>query len=246
MRVFLAAHGPRLAAVRVEQPRLLIHRPAGFPDFDLPQRLHLDRLHDKPHGVDVLDLAARAIRLPMLAHGHIHVRAHGPFFHIAITRAEVAQDRTQFAYIRTRFLRGADVRLADNFHQRHTGTVEVDIRLRRVLVVQRLSRILLQMQPRDADIFARAIRQFDRHYPGANNWVLELGNLIAGWQIRIEIILPVEPANQVDLRIQAQPGAHRLRHAFGINHRQHTGEGRINETHLRIRCRPECRRRARK
>ena len=182
----------------------------------------------------------------MLAHGHIHVRAHGPFFHIAITRAEVAQDRTQFAYIRTRFLRGADVRLADNFHQRHTGTVEVDIRLRRVLVVQRLSRILLQMQPRDADIFARAIRQLNRHHPSADNRVLELRNLVAGWQIGIEIILPVEPANQVDLRVQPQPGTHRLRHAFRVNHWQHAGEGGIDETHLRIRCRPECRRRARK
>jgi hypothetical protein len=51
---------------------------------------------------------------------------------------------------------------------------------------------------------------------GADDGMLELADLIAIRQIGVEIILPVEAADQVDMRLQPQPGAHRLRHAFRL------------------------------
>src|SRR6185437_16047322 len=58
--VFLGAHRPRLAAMRIEQARLLHDRAAVFENLDLAARLVLDRLHDEADRVDVLDLGARA------------------------------------------------------------------------------------------------------------------------------------------------------------------------------------------
>jgi hypothetical protein len=64
--------------------------------------------------------------------------------------------------------------------------------------------------------------------------VFELADLIALRQIGVEIILPVEPAHQIDLRIDAQAGTHCLRHAFLVDDRQHAGKGRVHETDLRV------------
>ena len=63
-----------------------------------------------------------------------------------------------------------------------------------MLVVQALARILLQVQPLDADARDLAARQIDQHLALAHDGVLVLRNLITGGQIGIEIILPVEDA----------------------------------------------------
>ena len=69
----------------------------------------------------------------------------------------------------------------------------------------------------------------------ADDRVLELGNLIALRQVRIEIVLAVEDRALVDLRLQAKPGAHRLLDAFLVDHRQHAGHGRIDERDVGVR-----------
>jgi hypothetical protein len=79
MRLFLRAHGARLALVWIEQPRLLIDRAAIFEDRDLATRFRLDGLADEADRVDVLDLAARAEIATRPAHRHVHVGPHGAF-----------------------------------------------------------------------------------------------------------------------------------------------------------------------
>ena len=111
--------------------------------------------------------------------------------------------------------------------------------LGRVLVVQRLAGILLQMQPRDADLARGAVGELDLDLAFADDRVLVLADLIAGRQIGIEVVLAVEPADQVDVRVQPKPGAHRLRHAFAVDHRQHAGKRRIDEADLRVGRRAE-------
>ena len=60
----------------------------------------------------------------------------------------------------------------------------------------------------------RAVGQFDLDFAGADDRMLVLADLIAGGQIGVEVVLPVEAADRVDVRVQAEAGAHRLRHAF--------------------------------
>ncbi len=97
-----------------------------------------------------------------------------------------------------------------------------------MLVVDRLSGILFQMQALDADCLGLAV-ELDFDLPFADHGLLVLRNLVALRQIRIEIVLPVEHAPQVDRRLQSEPSAHRLRHAFPVDHRQHPRHRRIDE-----------------
>ena len=63
----------------------------------------------------------------------------------------------------------------------------------------------------------------------ADDRLLVLADLIALRQVRIEVVLAVEDRAQVDLGLEAEPGAHRLRDAFGIDDGQHAGHRRIDE-----------------
>jgi len=92
----------------------------------------------------------RALTRP--AHADIDVGAQGALLHVAVAGAEIAQDRAQLGHIGLGLLRVADVRFRHNLHQRHAGTVEVDIGHVRRLVVQQLGCILFQMQPFDATV----------------------------------------------------------------------------------------------
>ena len=79
-----------------------------------------------------------------------------------------------------------------------------------MLVVQRLAGVLLQMQPLDADRDGLAAVEVDHDLALADDRRLVLADLIALRQIRIEIVLAVEHRAQIDLRVEAEPGAHRL------------------------------------
>src|SRR5205085_2374241 len=65
MRLFLRAHRPRLAGAGVEQARFLFDRATAFDDVGLAARFVFHSLRDEAHGVDVLDLAARAEMLEL-------------------------------------------------------------------------------------------------------------------------------------------------------------------------------------
>ena len=112
--------------------------------------------------------------------------------------------------------------------------------------MQRLAGVLLEMQPLDADRDARAIRQFDDHLALADDRRLVLADLIALRQIGIEIVLPVEHRAQIDLRVQPEPGAHRLPHAFLVDHRQHARHRGIDQRDVAVRLAAEFGRGARK
>ena len=64
-----------------------------------------------------------------------------------------------------------------------------------------------------------AIGHVDHHLALPDDRGFVLADLIALRQIRIEIVLAVEDGPFVDLRLQPEPGAHRLPHAFLVDHR---------------------------
>ena len=104
-----------------------------------------------------------------------------------------------------------------------------------MLVVQRLARVLLQMQARDADLARLAALQLDRDLAFAHDRVRVLADLIPGRKIGVEVVLAVETAHDVDVRVEPEAGAHRLRDAFAVDDRQHARKRRVDEAHLRVR-----------
>ena len=119
-----------------------------------------------------------------------------------------------------------------------------------MLVVDRLAGILFEVQPLDADLDllegALAVwADRDRDCALADDRLLELRDLVALRQVRIEVVLAVEDRLQVDLRLQPEPGANRLAHAFLVDDGQHAGHGRVHEADIVVRRRAEARRGAR-
>ena len=141
----------------------------------------------------------------------------------------------QLAQVGAGLLGGADVGLGDDLHQRHAGAVEVDQGEARMLVVQRLAGILLDVQALDADVLAGAVGEVDADDALADQRPLVLRDLIAGRQIGVEVVLPLEHALQIDRGVDADAGAHRLLDAAAVEHRQHAGEGGVDQAHLGIR-----------
>ena len=74
----------------------------------------------------------------------------------------------------------------------------------------------------------------EQHLALADDGVLELGDLVALRQVGIEIVLAVEDRALVDLRLEAEAGAHGLAHAFLVDHRQHAGHRRVDEADIGI------------
>ena len=134
---------------------------------------------------------------------------------------------------------GAQIGLGHDLHQRHAGAIEIDERHRGVLVVQRFAGILLEMQPLDADAHGLAVRQIDHDLALADDRRFVLADLVALRQIRIEIVLPVEHRFEIDLGVEPEAGAHRLAHAFLVDHRQHAGHGGIDQRDVRVRLAAE-------
>ena len=136
-------------------------------------------------------------------------------------------------------LRRAQIGLRHDLHQRHARAVEIDIGILRMLVVQALARVLLQMQPLDADGDALAAQQIDDDLALADDRALVLADLIALRQVGIEIVLPVEDRSEIDLGLQPEPGADGLGDAVFVDHRQHAGHGGIDQAHMGVRLAAE-------
>ena len=62
-----------------------------------------------------------------------------------------------------------------------------------------------------------------------DNRMIKLRNLITLRQIRVEIVLAVEGADEVDFCFQAKTRAHSLLNCKLVDDRQHPGHGAVNE-----------------
>ncbi len=108
--------------------------------------------------------------------------------------------------------------------------------------MQRFAGVLLEMQALDADLDLLGRRDIDDDDALADDRALILRDLIALRQIGIEIIFPVEDGAEIDLRLEAEPAAHRLGDAFLIDDGQHAGHGGIDERDMGIGLAAEFRR----
>ena len=93
---------------------------------------------------------ARAERLARSSHRDVHVGAQVAVLHVAVAGAEIAHDLAQLGDIGGRFLGAADVGARDDLHQRDAGAVQVHEGQAWVHVVDRLARVLFQVDAFDA------------------------------------------------------------------------------------------------
>jgi hypothetical protein len=191
-----------------------------------------DRLADEANGIDVLDFAASAERFAWPADRDVNVGTQAALLHVAVAGAEIAQNAAQLGHERLRLFRRTEIRLRHDLHQSNTGSVEIDQRHGRMLIVNGFAGILLQMKPLDADADFLAFGQLDHDLAFAHDGRLVLADLISLRQIGVEIILPIEHGFPVDLRFQTEAGAHRLAHAFLIDHRQHARHRGIHQRNM--------------
>ncbi len=133
-----------------------------------------------------------------------------------------------------RLLGAADVGAADDLHQRDAGAVEVDEGHRRVHVVDRLAGVLLDMDALDPHPARDARPHVDQHLALADERVVELADLVALRQVGVEVVLAVERADQVDLRLEAEAGTHRLLDAELVEDGQHSRHRRVDEADVGV------------
>ena len=237
VRVFLGPKRPGHALVGIEQPRFLGDRSAALDQLDLALRLMLDDGHDEADAVDVLGLGPGAELAAGLAHADVDVGAHRALLHIAVARADIAQNRSQLPQISACFGWRTHVGPRHDLHQRDARAVEVDVAHRRVLVVHQLARVLLDMDALDADVLGAAlVLVVEQHLDLAlaDQRVVELADLIALRQIGVEIVLAVEARPFVDLGVERHAGAHRLADALAVRHRKHARHRGVDQADLRV------------
>ena len=102
--------------------------------------------------------------------------------------------------------------------------------------MDRFAGILLQMDALDANGNGLAIIAIDVQRPLPDNRMGKLADLIALWQIRIKIILPIKPAPQMDFSTKPKTCAHGLFDTKTVQNRQHAGHPRIHKADMGVGC----------
>src|SRR5438045_9218228 len=91
------------------------------------------------------------------------------------------------------------------------------------------------MQQGNTYLARRPVRHVEHDLATADHRLLVLRNLIAGWQVGVEVVLPVEDAFEPDLGIETEPGLDRLLDAEPVDDRQHAGKRGVNRRDLSVR-----------
>ena len=111
--------------------------------------------------------------------------------HVAVRHADELHDLLELGQVSNRFLGAADIGLAHDLRERNTGAVEVDIAVAiRILeaVVDGLSGVFFEVQPRDADAF-RPSADVDLQPTVLGERLIELRDLVTLRQVGIEVVL---------------------------------------------------------
>ena len=246
VRVFLAAHGPGLAGVRVEQHRGLADRQAVFDLVDLPVDLEVDRLRHVAERVQVLDLAPGAQRRAGAPHRNVGVASEAAFLHVAVADPQPHHQHMQGAGVLHSLCRRSHVRLGDDLEQRRAGAVQVDAAARTtivavVVVMQALAGVLFKVGPGQPNRPGLA-GQHEADAATLDHRRLVLADLVALGQVGVEVVLAREDRHRCHFRTHRQPEPDREFDGGTVHHRQRARQGQIDRTGLGVGLGAECRR----
>src|SRR3954466_4116592 len=137
----------------------MFDRAAAFEHSGLALDLVLERALNVPKRVQVLDLRLDAKWLPAAPHRYVGIAPEAAFFHVAVGHTRRDENRAHPAEVLSRLRRRTHVGMADDLDERHAAAIEIErrrpIRVGQA-VVKRLSRVLLEVNPDDADAARRA------------------------------------------------------------------------------------------
>ena len=231
--LFLAAEAEGRTLVLVPAARLLDDAAAAVEHRRLPRDLVGDGLLDEAKRVDVLQLDARAeLRLPGGADAHVGVAAEAPLLEVAVVHADEDEHVAQDAQVLGRLGRAAQVGLAHDLDERRARPVEVHDG--HVGVVHALARVLFHVHARDARP-PRDPVHLDVEVPVLAERLVELADLVALGQVRIEVVLPREAARRPNRAPERERRLHRHADGFAVQHRQRPRQPQANGAHLRVR-----------
>ena len=194
VRLLLGAHDVRRLTAVVPAARLLAQRLARVEGRGLSLDLVGDRTLDRAERVHVLDLDPRAERLGAVRPDRdIRLDAHLAALHVGVGDADRAQQQLQLLGVAAGVLGRADVGLGHDLHERHAGPVEVDQAdplARGPGAVDELRRVLFEMGAPDPDGL-RPGRGVEREAAVGRQRQLELADLVALGQVRVEVVLAI-------------------------------------------------------
>ena len=200
--VFLRAHGKTGVLVLIPAAGLLNH----------PLVVQLDQLlltaglvADGPgngfKGVQVLHLRPGAeLTGTLRPDRQVDIAAERALLHLAVRHPQIGQGGAELFQISDDLVRCAEVRLGDDFHQRHAAAVIVRPRLVDPVVVDQLAGVLLHMQLVNADHLLLAA-YLDGNLAVPADGEIELGDLVCLGKVGVEVVLPVELAVPGDLTV---------------------------------------------
>src|SRR3990172_6322085 len=232
MGLFLAPHGLSNTSCDIPQPGFLRNNPAGFDCFNLSLNFILQGILDKLKRVNIFDLSFCAQSLlSCRPNRYIGITPERPLLHVAVTYAQIAQNRAELSHKRSSLLRGSDVWLRDNFQKRHASTIQIHIAP--CSGVNIFPCILLHMNPCNANPPGLTV-YLNLCEPTRSNWQLKLADLITLWQVRIKIILTGKSTNPCNLTIKSQPCHYCKGYDFSVKHRKHSRHPYTDRAGLRV------------
>ena len=129
MGLLFGAHAVGLAFVGVVEAGFLRDLAAGFDHADLPLDFVLQRFANKAERVDVLHFRLGAkLFLSARTHADVAIAAQRTFLHVAVANPGIEDDLLQARQVFVSFVGRSNIRLADDFDQRHSAAVQVDRR----------------------------------------------------------------------------------------------------------------------
>jgi len=206
------------ASVLVVLPALALH-------------LALDAQAHVAHGVDVLHLDDGRPIAVFEDEVDVGLAAQVAFLHVAVRRADIADDLAQGFEVAFRLPGRRDVRFRDDFEQRRAGPVEIHATLVAALVVGGLARVFLQVRADEAHRLEVAVIVVDLDAAADAERLIELTDLIALRQVGIEVVLAVPLRDFRDLAAEREPGADGQPDRLAIQH----GQGARQAEHRRVR-----------
>ena len=210
---------------------------------------------DGAQRVDVLGLGAGAE--PSLAgrrEREVDVAAQRALLHPDVGDAEAEEQLAQVGDVRAghggRLVAGTRDRLGDDLDQGDAGAVVVDERVVRTVDaaggaadVQRLAGVLLHVGALDLDPEGLAV-DIDVGPALEGDRLVVLGGLEVLRHVRVEVVLPREPAPLRDLAVQRQADPDRRLHRLAVDHRHRARQAQAGRAGLGVRLAAEGRRAA--
>ena len=234
----------------MEVPGLLDDPRSGVEHGGLALDLGPDRPLHRAQRVDVLGLGPGSPAAgPARRQRGVHVAAQRAFLHPDVGDTQRADQVAQLGDVGPGHLgrgrAGPVDRLGHDLDQRDTRPVVVDQRVVGAVDpaggpahVQRLAGVLLQVHALDADP-DDPVR--DGHVQPAvrAQRLVVLGDLEVLRHVRVEVVLPREPAPGRDPAVQGQADPDRVLDRQPVDHRQRAGQAQADRAHLAVRRRAE-------